>query len=130
MDQQEILWRHFSTYIDLYKHYLKVVTELSALYYAITGAILSYYFAHADQPLMVWSLALPIVMSILFAALFAWGAVLVIPMRADIYAVRDALGLRSAPETGVLSALLAISAVLMFLVASSLAYLVWRTHGA
>ncbi len=126
MDQAELLWRHYSQYVDLYKHYLKIVLELNAFYYGITGAIVSYYFAHTVQPLMRWSLALPILMSVLLGSLMLWGAVLMVPMRRDIYAIREALKLYSAPEVGLLTALLAISAVMFLMVAGGLTYVFFQ----
>jgi len=49
------LWKQYEISVDLYKHYLKLAIEINVFYYAITGAIVSYYFAH-------WSLksALPL----------------------------------------------------------------------
>lgn len=126
MDDRELLWNQLTLNVDLHKHYLKLVIEFNAFYYAITGAIVSFYFAHVDQPLVKDSLVLPFAMSLLFAGFFAYGAVLTRVTRADVYKIRDALKLGSAPEMQVLTALLYISSILMLIVASALVFLFFR----
>jgi hypothetical protein len=63
-------------------------------------------------------------MSILFALLFIYGAILNRLSRDEIFRVRDALGLHVAPDLAVLGWLLAICAVLMLAVAVALSALV------
>jgi hypothetical protein len=110
---------------EAFKHYLKLAIELNVFYYAITGAIVSYYLAHSSVPLMRRALLLPFWMSVLFATLFGAGALLNIESRREIFRVRDALGLKGAPEFAVLSALLWILALLMLGVAIGLGVLMW-----
>jgi hypothetical protein len=43
---REDLWKQYEVHVDLYKHYLKLSVEVNVFYYAITGALLSYFFAH------------------------------------------------------------------------------------
>ena len=114
------LWKHYEIKIDLYKHYLKLTIEINVFYYAITGALLSYYLAHRDDPAARFSLVLPLLMSVLFGLLFLYGAIINKFSRAEIFRVREALGLHVAPDLGVLSWLLSICAVLMLLVALGL----------
>ena len=62
------LWKQYEISVDLYKHYLKLTIEINVFYYAITGAIVSYYFAHrAEAPDIRFALMLPILMSVLLA---------------------------------------------------------------
>jgi hypothetical protein len=119
------LLRQYEISVDLYKHHLKLGIELNVFYYAVTGALLSYYFAHQSEPLMRWSLLLPLVMSILFACLFVYGGIQQNVTRADVFHIRDALGFKVAPETLVLSIFLYIFAGLMMVVACALAYLMF-----
>jgi hypothetical protein len=126
MDDRELLWNHLSLNVELHKHYLKLVLEFNALYYAITGGMVSYYFAHTRRPLMTYALVLPFTMSVSFAALFVYGAVLSRVTRTDVYQIRDALKLASAPEVRVLTGLLYISAFLMMAVAGALAVIFCR----
>jgi hypothetical protein len=115
------LWKQYEISIDLYKHYLKLTIEINIFYYAITGAIVSYYFAHRmESPDIRFSLLLPILMSVLLALFFIYGSIMNRHSRDEMFRVRDALGLRVSPEFAVLSWLLVIFAALMVLVALSL----------
>ncbi len=115
------LWKQYEINADLYKHYLKLAIEMNVFYYAITGAIVSYYFAHrTDAPEIRFALMLPILMSILLAGFFVYGSIMNRYSREEMFRVRDALGLRVAPEFAVLGWLLVLFAALMVLVALSL----------
>ena len=115
------LWKQYEISVDLYKHYLKLAIEINVFYYAITGAIVSYYFAHRmEAPEIRFALMLPILMSVLLALFFIYGSIMNRYSRDEMFRVRDALGLRVAPEFAVLGWLLVVFAALMVLVALSL----------
>ena len=115
------LWKQYEINVDLYKHYLKLAIEMNVFYYAITGAIVSYYFAHrVEQPAIRFALGLPMLMSVFLAVFFIYGCIMNRFSRQEMFRIRDALGLCVAPEFAVLSWLLGIFAVLMGLVAISL----------
>lgn len=115
------LWKQYEISVDLYKHYLKLTIEINIFYYAITGAIVSYYFAHRmESPDIRFALFLPILMSVLLALFFIYGGIMNRHSRDEMFRVRDALGLHVSPEFAVLSWLLVIFAALMVLVALSL----------
>ena len=118
------LWKQYEIKVDLYKHYLKLTIEINVFYYAITGALLSYYLAHRTDPAVRFALVLPMLMSILFALLFIYGAILNRLSRAEIFRVRNDLGLSVAPDLAVLGWLLTICATLMLLVAVGLGALI------
>jgi len=126
MNDRELLWRQYSQNVDLYRFYMELVIKLNVFYYAVTGAILSYYFSHTSMESVHLSLVLPLVMSVAFAGFFIYGALLTSVLRADVFAIRDALQLRAAPDLGVLSVLLYIFAVVFLIVASACGYLLWR----
>ena len=130
MDDKELLWRQYSLNVDLLKHYLKLVVEFNVFFYGITGGVVSYYFAHATEALMHYALVLPFVMSVLFAAFFAYGAYLMGALRAEIFEVRDALKLKTAPDAMVLALFLCISTALMLLVAIGLGLIIWHPPAA
>jgi len=48
MDQQEIPWRQYSQTVELYKFYMDLMVKFNVFYYAVTGAILSFFFANPD----------------------------------------------------------------------------------
>lgn len=115
------LWKQYEISVDLYKHYLKLTIEINVFYYAITGAIVTYYFAHRmEAPDIRFALMLPILMSVLLALFFIYGSIMNRYSRDEMFRVRDALGLRVSPEFAVLGWLLVIFAALMALVALSL----------
>lgn len=118
------LWEQYKISVDLYKHYLKLTIELNVFYYAITGAIISYYATHVAEAAVRYTLLLPIAMSVLFAALFIRGAFLNMISRQELFSIRNALGLQVVPELAVLSWLLWICAVLMLIVAVMLTALI------
>lgn len=124
MDNRELLWRQYQLNVELYKGYLDLVVKINVFYYAITGAILSFYFAHQND-LTKLSLLLPLLMSVTLGAFFMIGAWLARVSREETFRIRDALGLMAAPEIGVLILLLGIFAVLMFVVAGGLVWLLW-----
>lgn len=127
MDSAEALWRQYELHVDLYKHYLKIAIDFNVFYYAITGAILSYYLTHSEIDLIKYSLLLPLLMSVLFAGFFIYGARLMAETRDEIFSIRDKLEFETAPEVQVLAALLWIFSILMSVVAVAILYLIFFT---
>ena len=116
----EILWKQYELHVGLYKEYLNLLLKFNAFYYAATGAIVSYYFSKPEIPWMKFSLLFPVLMSLALATLFLYGANKSDASRAELFAIRDALGLQTAPEYAVLKVFLWISATLMITVALAL----------
>ena len=73
MDDRELLWRQYQLNVDLYKGYLDLIVKINVFYYAITGAILSFYFANQND-LTKLSLLLPLLMSVTLGVFFIVGA--------------------------------------------------------
>lgn len=124
MDDRELLWKQYQLNVDLYRSYLELVLKVNLFYYAITGAIVSFYFTHAGDPLVRFALVLPLVMSTAFSGFFIYGAILARHTRAEIFKIRDALHLQTAPEVQVLIVFLWIFAIIFALVALALFWLV------
>ena len=122
---REDLWKQYELHADLYKHYLKLTIEINVLYYAVTGALVSYYLAHRTVASIRFALVLPLLMSFLFGGLFICGAMLNRVSRAEMFEVRDKLGFKVAPEFSVLGWLLGICATLMISVAVVLSALLF-----
>ena len=114
MKDKELLWKQYNLYVELYKHYLELIIKFSVFYYAVTGAILSFYFSKEDVSVIKYSLLFPFFMSLGFGVFFIYSARLVHVVRDDLFAIRDALELNSAPEMKVLIVLLYLSAILFF----------------
>jgi predicted RNA binding protein YcfA (HicA-like mRNA interferase family) len=120
-EAREILWRQYNTHVDLYKHYLELTLKLNIFYYAVTGAILSFYFTRQYYSNMIrLSLVLPCLMSILFGSLLLYSSILLKVTRKEVFNIRNTLGLQSAPEFNILKYFLIASAVLFFTVAIAL----------
>ena len=120
----DLLWRQYALHVDLYKFYIDASVKISAFHYAITGAILSFYFTRSDVALAKWSLILPLVLSCGLGWLFWYGAGLLNITREDVFAIRDRLGLDTAPEFRVLGAFLRLMSGVYVLTALAMLALV------
>ncbi|MGH7600186.1 MAG: hypothetical protein ACREOI_27845 [bacterium] len=116
-NDHELLWKQYSQLIDLYKFYLDLALKANVFFYAITGSILTFYFSNKDSELSKFSLILPIVLSLLFGAIFSYGAILMKIFRDEIFNIRNMLKLHVAPETNILITFLKASAAIFFVVA-------------
>ena len=118
---EENLMKQYQMMVDVYKFHFDIVLKFITFYYAITGAILSFYLSQPKTNLMNAALALPIIMGCLFAAFAFFGAKQVDTFTLEISAVTDHLHLDPFPNndllgdlklmlifTGVLSSLTAI----------------------
>jgi hypothetical protein len=124
-EDKEIRWRQYQQHIDTYKFYLDLVVKLMGFYFAISGAIVSYYSTHAASEHAELSLYLPLIMGIGLFVFFSIGAYLSLITRGDVFELRDSLGLWVAPETGVLTMLLTIFSIVILLCVSGLGYVLW-----
>ena len=123
--KNEILWRQYQQNVDLYKFYMDLVIKFNIFYYAVTGGIISFYFANSTIPNIKYSLLLPILMSICFAGFFIYGAIIMKYLRSEVFEIRDKLNLSVAPDVGVLSVLLCIFSAIYIIISFSLGYLIF-----
>jgi hypothetical protein len=95
------------------------VLKFNIFYYAVTGAVLSFYFSNTADLGVPRHLLLvfPVLMSFGFGGFFIYAASLVKVTREDIMALGDALGFLTFPEIRVLAILLRLSGVMFILVA-------------
>jgi hypothetical protein len=117
---EDLLWKQYELETGLYKHYLELILKFNTFYYAVTGAIVSFYFTKADVPLAKYALLFPILMGIVFGVVFVFAVIALQISRETVFNIRDKLNLEAAPEINVLGALLAMSALLQFVVAGAL----------
>ena len=125
MDRSEILWRQYQQNIELFKFYLDQLIKLETFYYAITGAIFSYYFANKGVEGAEYSLLLPLFISVFLGIFFFYGASLLPVIRQEIFDIRDQLNLQVAPDVNVLAVLLIIFGSLSFLIAIVCGIFIW-----
>jgi hypothetical protein len=127
-ENKEILWRQYQQHIDTYKFYLDIVVKLMGFYFAISGAIISFYASNSGAENIKLALFLPLIMGAGLLIFFSIGAVLSLVTRSDVFEIRDSLGLQVAPETGVLTLLLAIFSVVLFVCVGGLGYVLWCSN--
>ena len=71
MSDKELLWEKYKHVVDIHRSYMDLAVKVNAFYYAITGAIISFYFLHYDNEHLVrYSLVFPFVMSVGLAIFF------------------------------------------------------------
>jgi hypothetical protein len=116
----DVLWKQYELHVNLYKSHMELVVKLMTFYYAITGAIVSYYLAHPDIPLIRWALALPFIFSVGLGAAAVNGTKDATPVQTEIQNIAAALGLRIYPQTAALRHLLIVAAFTCILVACGL----------
>ncbi len=75
----ETLTKHYEVLIDAYKHHLDLVLKVDAFYYAVTGAITSYYLSKPNVGYMRFALILPILMGATLAIFVFFAAYWVDP---------------------------------------------------
>jgi hypothetical protein len=124
MEKDELLWKQYQQNVELYKFYMDLVIKFNIFYYAVTGAILSFFFKNTALPNIKYSLAFPIIISVAFTCFFLYGAHLMTYLRKEVFSIRDALGLQVAPDVGVLTVLLRIFAAVFFIVALGCSYMI------
>ena len=91
--------------------------KANTFFYAITGTILTYYFANPQEPLIKYALLLPLVLSLILGLVFTYGARLSDLTRMDVADLSIELGLRTAPEYMLLTTVARVCALMFFGVA-------------
>ncbi len=127
-DNKEILWRQYQQHIDTYKFYLDIVVKIMGFYFAISGAIISFYASNTTLENIKLALYLPFITGIGLFTIFCIGAVLSLVTRKDVFEIRDTLGLKVAPETGVLTLLLVVFAIVILTCVLGLAHVLWCSN--
>lgn len=118
MNDRELLWKQYEQNISLFRFYMELLVKLSVFHYAVTGAIISFVLVNSNSnSLIKFALLLPLVMSVSFAGFFIYGAVLANVLRRETFQIRDAFGLRAAPDIGVLSVVLILFSIIYVLTA-------------
>ncbi|MFK5970884.1 MAG: hypothetical protein QM487_12305 [Candidatus Marithrix sp.] len=56
-----LLWKYYDKDVELYKFYIDIIIKAGVFIFAITGWIVSYYFANETNEFIHFSLILPII---------------------------------------------------------------------
>lgn len=121
--QLKVLLHQYETIIGLYKHHLESIIKINIFLYAVTGAIVSFYFSQPCSGLIKYSLIFPCVMNLAYAIFFFDASNNIHPWDTDIKAIAATLGLISYPSVMTLKKILRLSAILFILVFIGLALL-------
>jgi len=137
IDPNNILWKQYATYVDLFKFYLDASLKANLWFYSITGAILTYYFgvknARADVLKVAASplehtLVLPMVLGVGLGVIFLFGSVQANDMRNKLSYIRDELKLPGMPHIHVLIYFLAFAGFLLIAISISIYFLVYKKY--
>lgn len=124
LDSDNLLWKQYNTYVDIFKFYINVVWQVITWFYAITGAILVYYFEHfKDNSYLRYALVLPAVLSFGFYQIFAFGAQQNKDLVRWLNYIRGQLNLPGRPHIEVLGKFLELSSKLFLVVTLGLVIL-------
>jgi len=119
----ETLTKHYEVLIDAYKHHLDLVLKVDAFYYAVTGAITSYYLSKPNVGYMRFALILPILMGATLAIFVFFAAYWVDPLGHELDRVKDSLGFQAIPSVTFIKLLLVISGAFFSIVVIGLVIL-------
>jgi hypothetical protein len=125
MENTEKIWKQYDQHIATYKFYLEMLVKLMTMYFAVSGAMLSFYFTKTDVATAKLALYLPWLMSIGLFIFFSIGAYLSTVTREDLFNLRDKLQLDVSPELGVLTMLLIIFSIITLACGIGLSYVLW-----
>lgn len=116
LEPDNLLWKQYNIYTDLFKFYVDTTLKATTWFYAITGAILVYYFDHIGNPYLRYSLLLPAVLSFGFYRIFSFGARQNKDLSRWLNYIRAQLNLPGRPHVEVLDQFLDLSSKLFLIV--------------
>ena len=95
----ELLWRQYSLHYDVYKFHLDACLKYTSLVFAITGALLGYYFKELQgQPHARWALFPAVVMNLCIGIGCFVAGRMVVPRKQEINAIARRFGFSSPPN--------------------------------
>lgn len=122
----ENLWRQYTLLVDLYKFYWEIAIKINTFYYAVTGAIVAYYFQNTKNGFSWMGLLLPIFFSLAIGVISFYGATLLGIIRTDVFEIRNSLNLETAPEMQVLVVFLRVSGLIAIFTGIVLGFFVYK----
>src|ERR1044071_9438105 len=98
IDPNNLLWKQYGVFVDLFKFYLDTALKTNIWFDSITGAILTYYFSNAADPLLKYSLVLPMVLGLGFGIMGLFGSIQANDTRKKLLYIRGELKLPGMPH--------------------------------
>jgi hypothetical protein len=126
IDPNNLLWKQYAVFVDLFKFYLDTALKTNIWFYSLTGAILTYYFKNAEDPLLKNSLVLPMVLGLGFGIMGLFGATQANDTRKNLSYIRDQLKLPGMPHVQVLIYFLIFAGILCIVVAAAIYFFIFR----
>jgi hypothetical protein len=122
LSDDNLLWKQYAIYVDLFKFYVDITWKSSTWFYAITGAILAYYFSHIqdNNPLLRYALVLPIILSLGFAFIYDRGSRQTEDLENKLKYIRERLRLPGKPHVDFLEKFLEVCRLLFVFVGLSI----------
>ena len=125
IDANNLLWKQYGVFVDLFKFYLDTALKANIWFYSITGAILTYYFKNAADPLLKYSLVLPMVLGLGFGIMGLFGSIQANDTRKKLLYIRGELKLPGMPHVQVLVYFLIFAGILCIVVAAAIYFFVF-----
>jgi len=120
----ELLWRQYSLHYDVYKFHFDACVKYSSLLFAITGALLGYYFKELQgQSNARWVLFPAIVMNLCLGSGFLVAGCMVGPRKREINAIAKRFGFSSPPNMTLLQVVVWLMCLVNMVTAVGLAVL-------
>ena len=128
IDPDNFLWKQYTVYVDLFKFYVDIAWKSTTWYYAITGAILAFYFNNADtaNPFLQYALLLPIVLSLGLCVMYSIGAYQAKDLEKRMDYICGELGITGRPHVNILRFFLVGGGILCFVVGSTILFMFVR----
>jgi hypothetical protein len=120
----ELLWRQYSLHYDVYKFHFDGCVKYTSLVFAITGALLGYYFKELQgHPNAKWVLFPAVVMNLCVGVGCFVGGCAVGPRKREINVIAKRFGFSSPPNMSLLQMVLWLMCLVNVLTAVGLVVL-------
>ena len=126
LDGNNLLWKQYVVFVDLFKFYMATTLKANIWFYSLTGAILTYFFKNAGDPLLKYSLVLPMVLGLGFGIMCLLGSIQANDTRKKLIYIRDELKLPGMPHIQILIFFLIFAGILFIVIAAAIYFLVFR----
>jgi hypothetical protein len=120
----ELFWRQYSLHYDVYKFHLDACVKYTSLLFAITGALLGYYFGELQgHPNAKWILFPGVVMNFCMGIGCFVGGCMVGPRKREVDVIAKRFGFSSPPNMTLLRVVLWLMCLVNLLTAVGLVVL-------
>ena len=124
---RDLKWRQYELLIGFARQGLELALKASLFYFAVTGAMLSFYASRPDPTKLALrlSLLLPLVMGLCFMAVSAVHAGTAWKARAEVKRLAEELAFSSWPDPGAFGTWMRVSVILYGLISVGLSVLIF-----